>query len=104
MRAGEEEIAAKRARIEALEAQVVEMERSGKNLSDAYRSALLELGELRGEVKHLREAADELKTNLAEAKAARDKAQGEVRSLKSENRKLKAALAVVVVIGVRLLL
>lgn len=92
VQAAEQSIEAKEQRIKALNTQIAEMERSGGHLSDAYRAALLELGELKGEVKHLRAAVEELKVNLEEVRGERDTAQAKVKSLKNENRLLKLVL------------
>jgi chromosome segregation ATPase len=92
VKSAEDSLSEKSQRIDALNSQIAEMERSGQNLSDAYKAALLELGELTGEVKHLREAVEELKTNLQEVKGERDTAQAKVKSLTKENRLLKIVL------------
>lgn len=104
VQAAEQTIQAKEQRIDALNTQIAEMERSGLHLSDAYKAALLELGELKGEVKHLRAAVDELKTNLEEVKGERDAAQAKAKALKKENRILKVVLAAGAAVALRLLL
>lgn len=92
MHADEDAIAAKTERISALESQVAELEHSGQVLSEAYKAALLELGELRAEVKHLNDAITELKQNLEEVKGERDAAQAKVKKLSRQNLLLKVAV------------
>jgi chromosome segregation ATPase len=100
VRADEDLIAVKTARISALDEQVAAMERSGQTLSEAYKDVLLELGGLKAEVKSLNDAVAELKQQLGEVTSERDQARAQVKKLRKQKLLLEAGYAALILLKI----
>jgi chromosome segregation ATPase len=90
--ADREVIATSQARSTALETELAEANTENKELTEAHKTALLELGELRATIKYKQAAIDERNQQVTELRSERDESRKENKHLRKENLILKLVL------------